>query len=46
MAIRANAGLISDKMSGNPSVKEKNDNNTEIEKKITEVGKLSKKEDK
>ena len=46
MAIRANAGLISDKMSGNPSVKEKNDNNTDIEKKITEVGKLSKKEDK
>ena len=46
MAIRANAGLISDKMSGNPSVKEKNDNSTEIEKKITEVGKLSKKEDK
>ena len=46
MAIRANAGLISDKMSGNPSVKEKNDNNIEIEKKITEVGKLSKKEDK
>jgi len=46
MAIRANAGLISDKMSGNHSVKEKNDNNTEIEKKITEVGKLSKKEDK
>ena len=46
MAIRANAGLISDKMSGNPSVKEKNDNNSEIEKKITEVTKLSKKEDK
>ena len=46
MAIRANAGLISDKMSGNPSVKEKNDNNSEIEKKIIEVSKLSKKEDK
>jgi recombination protein RecA len=46
MAIRANAGLISDKMSGNPSVKEKNDNNSEVEKKITEVTKLSKKEDK
>jgi len=46
MAIRANAGLISDKMSGNPSVSEKSDENKDSEKKITEVAKLSKKEDK
>jgi recombination protein RecA len=46
MAIRANAGLISDKMSGNPSVSEKSDENKDSEKKITEVAKLSKKEEK
>ena len=46
MAIRANAGLISDKMSGNPSVSEKSDKNKDTEKKITEVAKLSKKEEK
>ncbi len=46
MAIRANAGLISDKMSGNPSVSEKLDENKDSEKKITEVAKLSKKEEK
>jgi recombination protein RecA len=46
MAIRANAGLISDKMSGNPSASEKLDENKDSEKKITEVAKLSKKEEK
>ena len=45
MAIRANAGLISDKMSGSSSTVEKADDENKTDK-ISEVTKLSKKEDK
>ncbi len=45
MAIRANAGLISDKMSGSSSTVEKADDEKKTDK-ISEVTKLSKKEDK
>jgi len=45
MAIRANAGLISDKMSGSSSTVEKAEDEKNTDK-ISEVTKLSKKEDK
>ncbi|MEK9742048.1 MAG: recombinase RecA [Pelagibacteraceae bacterium] len=45
MAIRANAGLISDKMSGSSSTVEKAEDEKKTDK-ISEVTKLSKKEDK